>query len=101
MNTLNKNALITSLAQSIAAGALEVGGNARMLSVWTMMGGDVDLVVAAFRESLSGDDVPATQHPTTDDEVESLMDAHADDLLSLIEDVHAAVREIGRTMLLA
>lgn len=61
--------MITDLAQQIEEGARSAGATARMLSTWTLLPGDVDLVTSA---SLS-----------------------ADDLTTLLSDVLDAVRESG------
>jgi hypothetical protein len=67
-----------------------------MLSTWTMLPGDVDLVTSAFRSSLSGDDVHSSQQPTSEEETDALMEVHAADLADLLADVRSAVRDLGR-----
>jgi hypothetical protein len=88
--------MITDLAQQIEEGARSAGATARMLSTWTMLPGDVDLVTAAFRSSLSGDDVHPSQQPTSEEESDALMEVHAADLAELLADVRSAVRDLGR-----
>lgn len=70
--------MITDLAQQIEEGARSAGATARMLSTWTMLPGDVDLVTAAR----------ASRHGELEDGDDSLE--------QLIDDVRDAVRDVGR-----
>ena len=90
--------MVERLANSIVSGALEAGANARMLSVWIMESGDVDLVVKAYRDGLSLYFVPEDKRPTSPEETESLMDSLGGEIVELISSVRSEVRAIGLMM---